>query len=122
MERKILFLGDPRLYEISEEVREEELEKLRPVFEDMFDCIKGIRRDYGFQQRQPDGNGAESGGKSGGLQGAHREKRPAAAAADRGNDGHDALHHRGNGRPVLDRGRGRRIPPASFGEHPDDQR
>ena len=48
MERKILFLGDPRLYEISEEVREEELEKLRPVFEDMFDCIKGIRRDYGF--------------------------------------------------------------------------
>ncbi|MBQ4468234.1 MAG: peptide deformylase [Firmicutes bacterium] len=48
MERKILLLGDPRLYEISEEVRKEELEKLRPVFEDMFDCIKGIRRDYGF--------------------------------------------------------------------------
>ena len=48
MERKILLLGDPRLYEISEEVRQEELEELRPVFEDMFDCIKGIRRDYGF--------------------------------------------------------------------------
>ena len=48
MERKILLLGDPRLYEISEEVKREELEELRPVFTDMFDCIKGIRRDYGF--------------------------------------------------------------------------
>lgn len=48
MEREILLLGDPRLYEISESVREEELEELRPVFADMFDCIGGIRRDYGF--------------------------------------------------------------------------
>ena len=48
MERQILLLGDPRLYEVSEEVRREELEGLRPVFEDMFDCIRGIRRDYGF--------------------------------------------------------------------------
>ena len=48
MEREILLLGDPRLYEISEEVKREELEELRPVFEDMFDCIRGIRRDYGF--------------------------------------------------------------------------
>ncbi len=48
MEREILLLGDPKLYETSEEVKREELEELRPVFEDMFDCIKGIRRDYGF--------------------------------------------------------------------------
>lgn len=48
MEREILLLGNPVLYEISEEVKEEELELLRPVFEDMFDCIRGIRRDYGF--------------------------------------------------------------------------
>ena len=48
MEREILLIGDPRLYEISEEVREEELEALRPVFEDLFDCIRGIRRDFGF--------------------------------------------------------------------------
>ena len=48
MEREILLLGDPRLYEISEEVKKEELEQLRPVFEDLFDCIKGNRRDYGF--------------------------------------------------------------------------
>lgn len=48
MERPILLLGDPQLYEISEEVTREELEELRPVFTDMFDCIKGIRRDFGF--------------------------------------------------------------------------
>ena len=48
MEREILLLGDPKLYEISEEVKHEELDELRPVFEDMFDCIRGIRRDYGF--------------------------------------------------------------------------
>ena len=48
MEREILLIGDPRLYEISEEVTREELEDLRPVFEDLFDCIRGIRRDYGF--------------------------------------------------------------------------
>ena len=48
MEREILLLGDPRLYEISEEVKKEELELLKPVFTDMFDCIKAIRRDYGF--------------------------------------------------------------------------
>ena len=48
MERKILLLGDPALYEVSEEVKEEELEGLMPVFTDMLDCIKGIRRDYGF--------------------------------------------------------------------------
>ena len=48
MEREILLLGNPALYEISEEVKEEELELLRPVVEDMFDCIRGIRRDYGF--------------------------------------------------------------------------
>ena len=48
MEREILLLGNPALYEISEEVKEEELELLQPVFEDMFDCIRGIRRDYGF--------------------------------------------------------------------------
>lgn len=48
MERKILLLGNPELYKVSEEVKKAELEKLRPVFEDMFDCIRGIRRDYGF--------------------------------------------------------------------------
>ena len=48
MEREILLLGDPRLYEVCEEVRHEELESLRPVFDDMFDCIRAIRRELGF--------------------------------------------------------------------------
>ena len=48
MEREILLLGNPQLYEISEEVKREELEDLRSVFKDLFDCIRGIRRDYGF--------------------------------------------------------------------------
>ena len=48
MERKIFLLGDPRLHEVSGPVEREELEGLRQVFEDMFDCIRGIRRDYGF--------------------------------------------------------------------------
>lgn len=48
MERPILLLGDPQLYEISEKVTREELEDIRPVIMDMFDCIRGIRRDYGF--------------------------------------------------------------------------
>ena len=47
-ERTGTLLGNPQLYETSEDVKKEELEDLRPVFEDMFDCIKGIRRDYGF--------------------------------------------------------------------------
>lgn len=48
MEREILLLGNPKLYEVSDEVKMNELEDLRSVFTDMFDCIKGIRRDYGF--------------------------------------------------------------------------
>ena len=48
MEREIVLLGDPRLYEVCEPVKQEELEELRPVFDDLFDCIKAIRRDYGF--------------------------------------------------------------------------
>ena len=48
MEREILLLGDPRLYQVSQEVKQEELEQLRPVCGDLFDCIRGIRREYGF--------------------------------------------------------------------------
>ena len=48
MEREILLLGNPKLYEVSKEVKYEELNELQSVFEDMFDCIRGIRRDFGF--------------------------------------------------------------------------
>ena len=48
MERKILRLGDPVLYETSRPVERGELEELRPVFRDMMDTIVAVRRDYGF--------------------------------------------------------------------------
>lgn len=48
MEREILLLGDPKLYEVSEEIKREDLDEMHPVFDDLFDCIRGIRRDYGF--------------------------------------------------------------------------
>lgn len=48
MKREILLLGNPELYEVSQEVKREELEQLRPVFKDMFDCIRGIQKEYGF--------------------------------------------------------------------------
>ena len=48
MEKEILLLGNLKLYEKSEEVKQGELESLRPVFTDLFDCIRAIRRDYGF--------------------------------------------------------------------------
>ena len=48
MEKEILLLGNPKLYEVSTEVTIDELDELRPIFEDMFDSIKAIRRDYGF--------------------------------------------------------------------------
>lgn len=48
MERKILRLGDPILYETSRPVERGELEELRPVFRDMMDTILAVRRDYGF--------------------------------------------------------------------------
>ena len=48
MEREVLLLGNPKLYEVSEEVKFEELDDLRPVITDLFDCILAIRRDYGF--------------------------------------------------------------------------
>ena len=48
MDREILLLGDKRLYERSEEIAPEEIEALRPVIDDLFNCIRAIRRDYGF--------------------------------------------------------------------------
>lgn len=48
MERDILLLGDHRLYELSQKVTREEFESLKPVWTDMFDCIRGIRRRHGF--------------------------------------------------------------------------
>ena len=46
--RDILLLGDPKLYEVSEPVLREELEELRPVFQELFNCIRDFRRKHGF--------------------------------------------------------------------------
>lgn len=43
MEKEILLLGNPKLYKKSEEVKQGELESLRLVFTDLFDCISAIR-------------------------------------------------------------------------------
>lgn len=48
MEREILLLGTPSLYEVSSEVSNDELPSLTPVFEDMFDCIRATRQKLGF--------------------------------------------------------------------------
>ena len=42
MKREVLLLGDPALYEVSTAVTREELEKLRPDIEDMFECLQDL--------------------------------------------------------------------------------
>ncbi|MBS7249497.1 MAG: peptide deformylase [Candidatus Freyarchaeota archaeon] len=45
--REVLLLGNPKLYEVSEEIREEELEELKPVIEDLHDTLVDFRKRYG---------------------------------------------------------------------------
>ena len=47
MEREILLLGNEKLYEISEEVRREELPEILALREDLKDTILAFRRKYG---------------------------------------------------------------------------
>ena len=47
MEREILLLGDPRLYEVSAQVAREELEDLKQVALDLRDTLYAFRRRYG---------------------------------------------------------------------------
>jgi peptide deformylase len=47
MKRDILLLGNQELYEISEEVKQEELPKLKGVIEDLQDTLMGFRDRYG---------------------------------------------------------------------------
>ncbi len=44
MERAILLLGDPRLYEKSAEVQRGELDALRPLVRDLHDTLQAFRR------------------------------------------------------------------------------
>lgn len=45
--RKVLLLGNPKLYEVSEEISKEELEELKPVIEDLHDTLMDFRKKYG---------------------------------------------------------------------------
>lgn len=47
MEREILLLGDPRLYEKSEPVRREELPRLQSVIQDLGDTLRAYRARCG---------------------------------------------------------------------------
>lgn len=45
--KEILLLGNPKLYEISEPLQENELEDLSPVIEDLHDTMADFKRKYG---------------------------------------------------------------------------
>lgn len=47
VEREILLLGDPRLYEISQPVSRDELEAMKPLADDLRDTLYAFRRKYG---------------------------------------------------------------------------
>ncbi|MCI2058420.1 MAG: peptide deformylase [Oscillibacter sp.] len=47
MIRKILLLGDPRLYQVSEPVEREELEEMRALTADLRDTVEEYRRVHG---------------------------------------------------------------------------
>ena len=46
--REILLLGDPRLYEVSEPVRREEVQDLRDVVRDLHDTMREFRARHGW--------------------------------------------------------------------------
>ncbi len=45
--QKVLLLGHPKLYEVSEPVQQDELETLNPVIQDLHDTLFDFRRKYG---------------------------------------------------------------------------
>lgn len=45
--REILLLGNPRLYEVSEPVTEDDLKHLHPVVADLHDTLLEFRKEYG---------------------------------------------------------------------------
>lgn len=46
--KKILQLGDPALYEVAEEILQEDMYKYRPAIADMHDTVMDFRIKYGF--------------------------------------------------------------------------
>ena len=45
--RKVLLLGDPRLYEVSKEVRKDELESIGEVIADLHDTLMDFKERFG---------------------------------------------------------------------------
>lgn len=45
--RKILLLGNPKLYEVSENVKKEELNKIQNIVQDLHDTMMDFRQKYG---------------------------------------------------------------------------
>lgn len=45
--KRILLLGNPQLYEVSEEVKQEELDKVQEIVEDLHDTMMDFRDKYG---------------------------------------------------------------------------
>ncbi len=45
--REILLLGNPQLYKVSEDVKQSELESLRPIIQDLHDTMMAFRIRYG---------------------------------------------------------------------------
>lgn len=45
--REALLLGNPKLYEISEFVEREELDKLEPILQDLHDTLMDFKKKYG---------------------------------------------------------------------------
>ncbi len=45
---KILLLGNPELYRVSEEIKEIELNVIKPVVTDLHDSMMNFRKKYGF--------------------------------------------------------------------------
>ncbi len=44
--REILLLGNPKLYEISEPLKQEELQSIKPIIEDLHDTMMDFRKKY----------------------------------------------------------------------------
>lgn len=45
--KEILLLGNPRLYEVSEPVKKDELDKMKDVVDDLHDTLMDFRKRYG---------------------------------------------------------------------------
>ncbi|MFB0918779.1 MAG: peptide deformylase [Clostridiaceae bacterium] len=48
MVKEILLIGDPRLYDVSEEVKKDEIESIKPIIDDLHDTLLAFRNKWGY--------------------------------------------------------------------------